>query len=114
METIDDKVAVIGMGCTKFGENWTMSPEDVIVDAAFEAHQDAGIQSTDIQACWLGTTRLSTAEPCATALKFDHIPVTRVENLCATGSEALRNAWVSIASGMYDVAMPHSPGTACG
>ena len=105
METIKDKVAIIGMGCTKFGENWTMSPEDMMVEAAFEAYQDAGIESKDIQACWFGTTRLSTAEPCATALKFDYIPVTRVENLCATGSEALRNACISIASGMYDVAM---------
>ena len=67
MGSIKDKVAIIGMGCCKFGENWDKSAEDMMVDAAFEAYQDAGIESKDIQACWFGTTRLNTAEPCATA-----------------------------------------------
>src|SRR5512136_1871618 len=105
MESIKDKVAIVGMGCCKFGENWEMSAEDMMVDAAFEAYQDAGIEAKDIQACWFGTTRLSTAEPCASALKFEYIPVTRVENLCATGSEALRNACFGVASGMYDICL---------
>ena len=105
MESIKDKVAIVGMGCVKFGENWEKSPEDMMVDAAFEAYQDAGIESKDIQACWFGTTRLNTAEPCATALKFDYIPVTRVENLCATATEALRNACFGVASGQYDICM---------
>jgi acetyl-CoA C-acetyltransferase len=105
MESIKDKVAIVGMGCCKFGENWDKSAEDMMVDAAFEAYQDAGIEAKDIQACWFGTTRLSTAEPCATALKFDYIPVTRVENLCATATDALRNACLGIASGMYDICM---------
>ena len=105
MESIKDKVAIVGMGCVKFGENWEKSPEDMMVEAAFEAYQDAGIESKDIQACWFGTTRLNTAEPCATALKFDYIPVTRVENLCATATEALRNACFGVASGQYDICM---------
>src|SRR5512136_2160611 len=105
MESIKDKVAIVGMGCVKFGENWEKSPEDMMVDAAFEAYQDAGIESKDIQACWFGTTRLNTAEPCATALKFDYIPVTRVENLCATATEALRNACFGVASGQYDICL---------
>jgi acetyl-CoA C-acetyltransferase len=105
MESIKDKVAIVGMGCCKFGENWDKSAEDMMVDAAFEAYQDAGIETKDIQACWFGTTRLSTAEPCATALKFDYIPVTRVENLCATATEAFRNAAFGVASGAYDVVL---------
>jgi len=105
MESIKDKVAIVGMGCCKFGENWEKSAEDMMVEAAFEAYQDAGIEAKDIQAAWFGTTRLSTAEPCATALKFEYIPVTRVENLCATASEALRNACFGVASGMYDICL---------
>jgi acetyl-CoA C-acetyltransferase len=105
MESIKDKVAIVGMGCCKFGENWDKSAEDMMVDAAFEAYQDAGIEAKDIQACWFGTTRLNTAEPCATAMKFDYIPVTRVENLCATATDALRNACLGVASGMYDIVM---------
>ncbi|HSW59120.1 MAG TPA: acetyl-CoA acetyltransferase, partial [Dehalococcoidales bacterium] len=105
MESLKDKVAIIGMGCTKFGENWDKSPEDLIVEAAYEAYQDAAISPADIQAAWFGTTRLNTAEPLAAALKFDYIPVTRVENLCATASDAFRNACFGIASGAYDIVL---------
>jgi acetyl-CoA C-acetyltransferase len=105
MESIKDKVAIIGMGCTKFGENWEKSVDDLIVDAAYEAYQDAGIEQKDIQAAWFGTTRLITGENLASALKFDYIPVTRVENLCATASDALRNAAFSIAAGVYDIVL---------
>lgn len=105
MESIKDKVAIIGMGCTRFGENWRKSVDDLIVDAAHEAYQDAGIDQKEIQAAWFGTTRLITGENLAGALKFDYIPVTRVENLCATASDALRNAAFSIAAGVYDIVM---------
>jgi acetyl-CoA C-acetyltransferase len=105
MESIKDKVAIVGMGCTKFGENWGKSVDDLIIDAAYEAYQDAGIEQKDIQAAWFGTTRLITGENLAGILKFDYIPVTRVENLCATASDALRNAAFSIAAGIYDVVL---------
>ena len=105
MESIKDKVAIVGMGCTKFGENWEKSADDMLVDSASEACEDAGIEMKDIQAVWFGSTRINTAEPCATALKLEYIPVTRVENLCATATEALRNACFGIASGVYDVVM---------
>jgi acetyl-CoA C-acetyltransferase len=105
MESIKDKVAIIGMGCTKFGENWEKSAEDMLVDAAYEAYEDAGIEPKDIQAAWFGTTRIGTAEPLGAALKFDYIPITRVENLCATATEALRNACFGIASGVYDIVL---------
>jgi acetyl-CoA C-acetyltransferase len=93
MESIKDKVAIVGMGCTKFGERWDASAEDMIVEAALEAFQDAGIEQKDIQAAWAGTmfsgdTGRILSEP----LKLNYIPVTRVENMCATGSDAMRNA----------------------
>ncbi|MFC1920852.1 acetyl-CoA acetyltransferase [Chloroflexota bacterium] len=104
-ESIKDKVAIVGMGCVRFGENWEQSAEDMMVDAAFEAYEDAGIESKDIQAAWFGTTRLSMGEPMAAALKFEYIPITRVENLCATATDAFRNACYGVASGAYDVVM---------
>ena len=55
MESMRDKVAIIGMGCTTFGERWDMGVEDLLVEAAYEAFEDAGIQSDDVQAAWLGT-----------------------------------------------------------
>ena len=51
---IKDKTAVVGMGCVKFGENWEQSAGDMMIDAAYEAYEDAGIESKDIQAAWFG------------------------------------------------------------
>jgi len=103
--SIKDKVAVVGMGCVKFGENWEQSASDMMVDAAYEAYEDAGIEPKDIQAAWFGSTQIGLGEPLAYALKFEYIPVTRIENLCATATDAFRNACFSVACGMYDVVM---------
>jgi acetyl-CoA C-acetyltransferase len=110
-EGIRDKVAIIGMGCTRFGELWDKSPEDLMVDAFTEAIQDAGIEKKDIQAAWQGgpeMTEVSTghsAIPLSTALKLQYIPTTKVENMCASGSEALRAATYAVASGACDIAL---------
>ncbi|MBM2832629.1 MAG: acetyl-CoA acetyltransferase [Dehalococcoidia bacterium] len=106
MDGIKDKVAIVGMGCCKFGENWEQSAEDMVVDAAYEAYADAGIDPKDIQAAWLGTvwsgfTGISLSMP----LKTPYIPVTRVENLCATGIESLRAACYAVAAGACDIAL---------
>jgi acetyl-CoA C-acetyltransferase len=106
MESIKDRVAIIGMGCTKFGENWDMSPADMIVDAAYEAFEDAGIEPKDVQAAWLGTYMSGlSGQTLAKPLKLSYIPITRVENMCATGSDALRNAAYAVAAGVYDIAL---------
>ncbi len=106
MDGIKDKVAIIGMGCSKFGENWDKSADDMIIDAAYEAYQDAGIEPKDIGAAWLGTyVTEQTGQMLSRALKLDYIPVTRVENACATGSDALRNACYAVASGACDIAL---------
>jgi acetyl-CoA C-acetyltransferase len=106
MGTIKDKVAIIGMGCTKFGELWDKSVNDLIIDATFEACEDAGVELKDVEAAWLGTvfsghTALSLSSP----LKLQYIPVTRVENMCATGTEALRAAAYAVAAGACDIAL---------
>jgi len=106
MESIRDKVAIIGMGCTKFGENWDKSTDDMIIDAAYEAYEDAGIEPKDIGAAWVGTYVTDvTGQMLARPLKLDYIPVTRVENACATGSDALRNACYAVACGACDIAL---------
>jgi acetyl-CoA C-acetyltransferase len=107
---IKDKVAIIGMGCTKFGELWDKGFEELLVEAYEEAIQDAGIELKDIQAAWYGTHYDDTSPgkgglTLAMALKLPFIPVTRVENYCATGSEALRGACYAVAAGAYDIAM---------
>lgn len=106
MESITDKVAIIGMGCTKFGENWDKSVDDMIIEAAYEAYEDAGIEPKDIQAAWYGTYSSGlSGQGLAAPLKLDYIPISRVENMCATGSDALRNACYAVASGVYDIVL---------
>jgi len=99
-------VAVVGMGCTKFGELWDNGVEDLIVDSSFEAIEDAGIEPKDIQAAWFGTVMSGmTGQILTQALKLEYIPVTRVENACCTATEAFRNAAYAVAAGIYDIAL---------
>jgi len=107
---IRDKVAIIGMGCTKFGERWDVGSEELMVEAFEEAIADAGIERTEIQAAWLGTcfeevSVGKSALPLSLTLRLPRIPVTRVENFCATGTEAFRGACYAVASGAYDIAL---------
>ncbi|MGQ9749755.1 acetyl-CoA acetyltransferase [Desulfosoma sp.] len=107
---IKDKVAIIGMGCTRFGERWNDGAEDLMVEAFMEALQDAGIEKKEIDAAWLGTcfdevNVGKSAIPLAQALKLPSISVTRVENFCATGTEAFRGACYAVASGACRIAL---------
>ena len=77
-----------------------------MVEAAYEAYADAGLSADDIQAAWLGTVgSFRTGQPLAEALKLDYIPITRVENACATATDAFRNACYAVAAGVYDIAL---------
>jgi acetyl-CoA C-acetyltransferase len=106
MESIKDKAAIIGMGCTRFGELWNKSGEDLMVEAAYEAFEDAGVEPGAVQAAWLGTVFSGvTATSLSVPLKLQYIPVTRVENLCATGTEAIRAATYAVIAGVCDIAL---------
>ena len=107
---IADKVAIIGMGCSRFGERWDCGAEDLIVEAFTEAISDAGIERDDIGAAWQGVffqeqNISKSGLPLSMTLRLPNIPVTRVENLCATGSEALRGAVYAVAAGACDIAL---------
>ncbi|HZJ27725.1 MAG TPA: acetyl-CoA acetyltransferase [Acidimicrobiia bacterium] len=103
---IKDRVAIVGMGCTRFGERFDCGLDDLIIEAATQTYEHAGIDRDDVDAYWFGTAQsgmsgITLARP----LGLQDKPVTRVENFCATGSEALRQAAYAVASGAYDVAM---------
>ena len=103
---IAGRVAVIGMGCSRFGERWDVSTEDLVLEAYAECLASAGVGREDVDAYWLGT--LSSGMSGLTlsrSLGSDDKPVTRVENMCASGSEAFRNACYAVAAGAYDVVM---------
>ena len=103
---ICDRVAIVSMACTPFGEHWDRGADDLMVDAVTACATGAGVPVAGIDAFWLGTymsgiSGLTLTRP----LRITGKPVTRVENMCVTGSEALRNAAYAVASGAYDVAM---------
>jgi acetyl-CoA C-acetyltransferase len=103
---IKDRVAIVGMGCTNFGERFDTGLDDLIIEACGQAYASAGVDRETVDAYWLGTAMsgfsgMTLSKP----LQLEGRPVTRVENFCATGSEALRQAAYAVASGAYDIAM---------
>jgi acetyl-CoA C-acetyltransferase len=105
---IKDKVAIIGMGCSQFGERWDAGSAALMSEAFEEALADAGIERSQIEAGWFGSAIDSvnvgnSAIPASTALRLDGIPFSRMENMCATGTETLRAAAYAVASGAIDI-----------
>src|SRR5438132_2846804 len=107
---IRDKVAVLGMGCSRFGERWESGAEELMVEAYTEALADAGVATNEIQAAWFSTAfdEVNVGKggtPLSVALRLPNIPVTKVENFCASGSEAFRGAVYAVAAGACDIAL---------
>jgi acetyl-CoA C-acetyltransferase len=103
-------VAVVGAGMTPFGEHFSLGIKDLLPLAVGEAlaSVDKGLERSGIDAAWFG--ELSTTDGFPSGVLADScglldIPVTRVENACATGNDALRNAFFAVASGHVDVAL---------
>lgn len=106
------RVAVIGVGCTEFGELWEKSFRSIFLEAGIEALMDCGIEGKEIGAIYVGNMsggKFIDQEHIA-ALIADHaglaefgIPALRVENADASGGSAFRQAFLAVASGMHDV-----------
>ena len=104
---IRDKVAILGMGCSEFGERWDCGAEELMVEAFGEA---VGVDASQIDAAWFSThyEEINVGKgglPLSIALRLPNIAVTRVENFCASGSEAFRGAVYAVASGACDIAL---------
>jgi len=101
-----NKVAVIGVGCTAFGELYDRSSTDLIYEAAAEAMSDARVEPAQIEAAWVGTVMSQLGgDALGDALRLHNIPITRVQNYCASGMDAFRGACLAVASGAYDMAL---------
>ncbi len=108
---IRDKVAIVGMGCSRFGERWDAAPEDLMLEACdrgargrrdrARSHRGRVARRVLPGAEHVGKSGL----PLSMALRLPNVPVTRVENLCATGTEALRGAVYAVAAGAVDIAL---------
>ena len=106
-------VAIIGTGCTKFGELWDSSLRDIFVEAGVSAIVDAGIQGEDIDGLYMGNMsggRFVEQEHVGSLIADYsglasnlHVPATRVEAACASGGLALRQGILAVASGHADI-----------
>jgi acetyl-CoA C-acetyltransferase len=99
-------VVVLGVGCTHFGDLFGVSAAELVAEAVSEALKDAGLERSQVEAGWIGTyfphsglagTSLSDA------VGLFGVPVSRVENYCVTGTDAIRHGAMAVASGWYDV-----------
>lgn len=107
--SIKDKVAIIGMGCSKFGERWGAGIGDLAIESVSEALVDAGVDLKDIEAFYVGQMYAPVGgiagSMVADALKLKNVPVIRNENWCTSGHIALIEACLAVASGAYDIVM---------
>ncbi|MFA5411972.1 MAG: thiolase domain-containing protein [Candidatus Micrarchaeia archaeon] len=104
------KVAIVGVGMTKFGEHWDRGFRDLVTEAGVKALEDAGMSGAEISAGYVGTMAAGsligqehTGALIADYMGLNPIPITRVEGACASGSLALRQGLMAVASGMHDV-----------
>ncbi|TFG19481.1 MAG: acetyl-CoA acetyltransferase [Promethearchaeota archaeon] len=107
---IRDRVAIMGVGYLKFGESWEKNAEDLLMEAVYNAYDDAGIKDpqAEIDAGWVGIQYYFTGlsgSALADYIKLYGKPMTRVENFCASGMDAFRNAANSVAAGTADIAL---------
>lgn len=107
---IRDKVAILGMGCAKFGERWGDDASALMIEAFGEAIADGGIDTKQIDAAWLSVAFDAvnvgpSGIPLAMALRLPDIGVTKVENYCASGTDGFRGAVYAVASGACDIAL---------
>src|SRR6201986_1678173 len=102
------EVVIVGAGMTPFAEHFSLGIKDLLPMAFAEcaASVDKGLGVADSQAAWFGERSTTDGFPSgilADTCGLLDVPVTHVENACATGNDAVRNAEMGIASGFYDV-----------
>ena len=75
---VRDRVAIIGMGCTKFGERWEAGVGDLLVEAAYEAYEDAGIEPKDVEAVFIGTVFSGVTALTASPLQLKYLSLIHI------------------------------------
>ncbi|HEX4189471.1 MAG TPA: thiolase family protein [Marmoricola sp.] len=104
------RVAIVGAGMTQFKEHFGLGIKELVPMAVseMEASLDKGLDRAKIEAAWFGELTTSDGFPSgilADSCGLMDIPVTRIENACATGNDAVRNASYAVGAGVIDVAL---------
>ena len=107
---MSEKVYVIGVGHIKFGKNFDKTMKSMTGESVKLALKDCGLRRKDLQAAWFSNSGWGGSEyqhcirgqVALSANGIDKIPITNVENACASGSTAFHSAWTAIKAGLYD------------
>ncbi len=106
------RVAIVGIGCSRFGELWEDGFRDIVLEAGIEALQDADLEGKEIEALYVGNMsggkyigqeHIASLIADYSGLAEFSIPATRVEAADASGGLALRHAYMAVASGLHDI-----------
>ena len=100
-------VSVIGAGMARFGKYPDKSLAEIAWPAVRDAIADAGVGKADIEAAYCGTALggMMSGQRVLKAVGLTGLPIVNVENACSSSSSAFREAWIAVASGVYDVAL---------
>ena len=107
---MSDNVYIMGVGMTKFGKWLERSIKDLTGEALEAALSDAGLSREDIEAGWFSNTGWGIfsfqhsirGQVALSANGLQGVPITNVENACASGSTALHAGWTAIKAGLFD------------
>lgn len=107
---MNEKIYVIGVGHIKFGKNFDKTIKSMTGESLELALKDSELSKKDIQAAWFSNSGWGQSEfqhcirgqVALSANGLDKLPITNVENACASGSTAFHSAWTAIKAGLYD------------
>ncbi|MCS7104676.1 MAG: thiolase domain-containing protein [Thermofilaceae archaeon] len=106
---MNGKVYIIGAGATKIGEHWDKSLRDLAVEALFAAVKDASIDKRDVEALYVSNMMSGELQGqehlgalIATWAGIPGVAACKVEGACACGGVAIHQAYLAVASGLYD------------
>jgi benzoylsuccinyl-CoA thiolase BbsB subunit len=101
------RAGILGVGLTPFDKYDDFTVEDIARWAVIDALKDAGIGREDVQAVYAAHLYQGEVlgQRILRGLRFPGLTITNVENACAGGSTAVREAWLAVASGQYDVVL---------
>jgi acetyl-CoA acyltransferase len=107
---MSDKVYIIGVGMIKFGKHLDLGIKQMTGQALDLVLKDAGLEMKDLEAAWFSNTGWGISayqhgirgQVALSANGLDKIPMTNVENACASGSTAFHNGWAAIKAGIHD------------
>lgn len=98
-------VYIVGVGMVKYGRYPDKTVVDLASEAVIAALKDAHMTMKDIQMVGSGNLSAPVGQAILRSVGQTGVPVVNVSNACATGSTACREAYLSVASGAYDIAM---------